>query len=218
MWEIKEPKVFVPEFLQYPYSMRYNNNKLSLKNISQDDKEKIATDVLLGVKTGFLNGVDLSTQEGKQKYIDSIIAGKNPFKNVKDEELDNENKDGNTTTSWADIINKASGDDIDKVNFSFKTPFKNPLLNIAYNKKLEEIKMETALSSDEISVRMLDEYTNTASAKISVASAVKFFYKMSSSIFTECNSCGGENSPAWAVCQHCGVMSDEAPLKRKNNN
>lgn len=194
--------------------MRFNDFKLSLKNISQDDKENIATDVLLGVKTGFLNGVDLSTQEGKQKYIDAVIAGKNPFKNVKDEELDTENKHVNTATLWTDIVKQANDDDVDKVNLNAQTLFKNPLLNIAYNKKLEEIKMETALSSDEISGRMLNEYTNDISAQKNVTSAVKFFYRMSSSIFTECDSCGGENTPAWTVCQHCGVLSDEAPLKR----
>lgn len=194
--------------------MRFNDFRLSLKNISQDDKENIATDVLLGVKTGFLNGVDLSTQEGKQKYIDAVIAGKNPFKNVKDKELDTENKPVNTATLWTDIVKQATDDDIDKVNLNAQTLFKNPLLNIAYNKKLEEIKMETALSSDEISGRMLNEYTNDISAQKNVISAVKFFYRMSSGIFTECDSCGGENTPAWTACQHCGVLSEDAPLKR----
>lgn len=194
--------------------MRSSDFKLSLKNISQDDKENIATDVLLGVKTGFLNGVDLSTKEGKKQYIDAVIAGKNPFKNDKDEESDTENKHVNTTTLWTDIVKQATDDDINKANLNAQTLFKNPLLNLAYNKKLEEIKMETALSSDEISSRMLDEYTNNISAQKSVTSAIKFFYRMSSSIFNECDSCGGENSPAWIVCQHCGFSSDGFPLKK----
>ena len=62
--------------------MRYNP-KFVLKNISPDEIKQISTDVLLGNKPGFLNNVDLSTDEGKQNYIDAVIAGKNPFKNLK---------------------------------------------------------------------------------------------------------------------------------------
>ena len=37
-------------------------------------------------ESGFLNGVDLSTQEGKQKYIDAVIRGENPFEKPENKE------------------------------------------------------------------------------------------------------------------------------------
>lgn len=194
--------------------MRYNT-KLALKNISPDEIKQIATDVLFGEKTGFLNGVDLSTKDGKENYINAVIAGKNPFKNIKDVGDGDWNKDINTATSWQEIIEQAGDDSTTAiVNKNSKSPFENPLISSAYSKKMEEIQMETSLSSDDISGRMLSEYANDTNAQKSLLSAVKFFQRMSSSIFTECDSCGGENTPAWTTCQHCGFSSDGFPLKK----
>lgn len=193
--------------------MRYNP-KFSLKNISPDEIKQISTDVLLGNKTGFLNNVDLSTDEGKQNYIDAVIAGKNPFKNPEESSDGDGNNNINTTTPWQEIIEQADGDNTAvAVSKNSKLPFENPLINAAYSKKRDEIQMETALPSDDISSRMLDEYINDTNAKKSMLSAVKFFQRMSSSLFTECDSCGGENTPAWTECQHCGFSSDGFSLK-----
>lgn len=194
--------------------------KLALKHISHEDKIKIMTDVFSGTSSGFLNNVDLSTKDGKQKYIDAIISGKNPFKN--DEDLEGVNDDDkniniNTITPWTDIVrqaNSSSAVPIKADNSSTKNPFGNALLNVAYSKKLEEIQMETALSKDEISARLLEEYSNNTSAQKNILSAVKSFHNMSSSLFTDCNECGGENPPLWTNCGHCGYSNDGVPVKR----
>ena len=89
--------------------MRY-----SLPNISQDTKDAILADVFLNNESGFLNGVNLSTSEGKQQYIDAIIKGKNPFKkdeNVEDAYDDLANINSGTIT-WADILRRADDNSI----------------------------------------------------------------------------------------------------------
>jgi hypothetical protein len=194
--------------------------RLGLKHISDEDKLKIMTDVFSGALPGFLNNVNLSTKDGKQKYIDAIISGKNPFK--KDEDLkgvtdDEKNININTITSWTDIVRQADSSSVVPVkaeNSSIKNPFDNALLNVAYSKKLEEIQMETALSKDEISVKLLEEYSRNTAVQKNILSAVKFFHNMDSSLFTDCDECGGENFPLWTNCQHCGYSNDGVPVKR----
>jgi len=195
--------------------------RLALKNISQEDKQKLLTDVFYNTVPGFLNGVDLSTKDGKQKYIDAIIAGKKPFKNEEnseDERVERANINLNTITPWSDIVRQADSSSIapvKKIANSNSNPFDDALLNVAYSKKIDEIQMDTSLSKDEISEKLLEKYSNTSSAQKSILSAVKFLHNITSSIFTECDECGGENHPLWSICQHCGVSSDGVPVKRE---
>jgi hypothetical protein len=187
--------------------MRFNYKPFALKNISRDDKEKISTDILLGSKTDYLKNVDLATDEGKQKFIKSTINGEKLFKSEQEIEDENVNKIDNITSSWNDILDKAIDNGaVIKADDKSEHPFQNPLVNTAFLKKIRDIQSEIYLSKAEISRRMLEEYENNSSAKKDTVSAIKFFYKMSSSIFTECDMCGKDNAPDWIICQHCGNL------------
>jgi hypothetical protein len=184
--------------------MRYN--KLVLKNMSEEDKNNILSSVFLNKKYDLLNGVDLTTEDGKNKFIESIIDGKNPFNNTKDEDIDWINKNITTSTPWQKIVEESSDEAVgQKIDIKSDSPFENYLLNVAYSKKIKEFQVEIFLPVDEISDRMLNEYVNNTSAKKSISTAVKFFQRMSSDIFTECQSCGKDNTVPWKSCQHCGA-------------
>jgi len=190
--------------------------RLGLKYISQETKDLLA-DVLAGRTSGFLNGVDLSTPEGKRAYIEAIAAGKNPFRKQEEGEVSEENTTLNIIAPWADIVREANRNFTGTTEADLKStvsPFKDILLNTAYRKKLEEIQMETALPEDEIAERLLEEYSNYKPAQKSLSSAVKFFHDMSSDIFSECESCGHDNEPMWIICEKCGKSRDGSSLKK----
>lgn len=171
-------------------------------------------------ESGFLNGVDLSTQEGKQKYIDAVIRGENPFekpenKEGSEEQFANINPD---TITWSDIVRHADESSVvsTKANIQALTnPFSDSLLNLAFKKKLEEIHMETMLPIDEISPVLLERYSSDTSASTGLVKALKSIRNLSSSIFTECENCGFENQPGWYVCYSCGTSFDDDVTKTK---
>ena len=187
--------------------------KLALHHLSQEDRQKLLTEVFSNQTAGFLNGVDLSTEAGRQKYIAAVVSGKNPFEKSKNEQDEDKNK-GNisvsTTTPWSEIIRQSDGDLVvpEKPDIgSIQNPFKNILLNIAYSKKNNEIQMETDLPAENISQRLLEIYSNNLSAQRNLISAVKFFRDITSSIFTECDNCGATNQPLWLTCETCGFTN-----------
>lgn len=183
-------------------------------DISRKSKTKLVTDVFLKNTSEFLNGVDLSNEEGRKKYINAIIEGKNPFKKDEISEDDNTEKPNiniNTATPWIDIVQQASqgvAPIMNTVSLS-EHPFKNSLLNAAFRKRLSEIQIETSLSVEEISSKLLTRYSNNRVAQTDVFSAVKFFKDMDSGIFTDCDECGWVNAPSWSICERCGASSDD---------
>jgi len=180
--------------------------RLNLPRFSRDEKQIISADLLNNTqKFQILNGVDLSTQEGKDRFIQAIIRGENPFKSASESQEATTEIDNNTT--WSNLVSEANLDNRTITSPNPDKPVDEPIIRFALRKKTKELAADLGLGEDEIYSKILLDCATSVPKQCSIIQAVNFIRNYSDAPFLECDHCGATNRPAWTICRGCGEIN-----------